>query len=66
MNYVRQWSKLPLVMNAKEAAAIVGVTPYTMGKYLTRGKIPGVRIGGSWKISRDELRSYLEGRSYED
>ena len=66
MNYVRQWSKLPLVLNAKEAAAIVGVTPYTMGQYLMRGKVPGVRIGGSWKISRDELRSYLEGRSYED
>ena len=60
MTKVKHWARLPLVLTAKEAAEIVGVTPYTMGQHLIRGDIPAVRIGRSWRVSRDALRDYLE------
>ena len=65
MNTVRRWSRLPLVLTAKEAAEIIGITPYTMGQHLIRGDIPGQRVGRSWRVSRDALRNYLEGNNNE-
>jgi len=64
MTHVRNWSKVKLVLTAREAAEIMGCSPYTMGQYLIKGIVPGVRVGRSWRVSRDALRDFLEGVSH--
>lgn len=49
--------------NVRELADILGLTPYTIRKYIRDGKIKSVRVGGDRvinRVSETELKRYLE------
>jgi hypothetical protein len=43
----------------KEVALIIDKTGYTVWKYIQIGKLQGVKFGGQWKVSKEELERYL-------
>ena len=44
----------------KDVAGILNVHEKTVRKYLRDGVIKGQKLGGSWKISKDVLMSYMD------
>ena len=39
----------------EEAAAIMGISPQTLGKWLRAGRIRGVKLGRVWRIPESAL-----------
>jgi len=42
-------------MGIKEVANYLKVTEQTVYRLVQRGKIPGLKIGGQWKIKKEHL-----------
>ena len=49
------------VYSLAELEPILGVTHRTLLRYITDGKLKGVKIGGRWKVSQDNLRAFING-----
>lgn len=47
------------LLTIEEAADYLKVTPYTVRRYLREGKLPGLRVGGQWRIGREDLAKKL-------
>lgn len=45
----------PALLNLKEASAVLRVKPRALQHLLFQGRIPGVKIGGEWRLRRDEI-----------
>lgn len=54
-----------LMLNPKEAAALIGCTPSGVIKWVKGGELRGVKIGARWYVNREALyeRLGLEGVS---
>src|SRR5687767_9164455 len=50
------------LIEIKEAAEILGVTPEQLGEMRQRGEIHGYRDGGSWKFKTDEVDRVMTER----
>jgi len=48
------------MLSPRTAAELLGVTPRTVINLLTRGSLPGTRVGSSWRIRRVDVEAYLE------
>ena len=46
-----------------ELEPILGVTHRTLQTYIKDGRLKGVKIGGKWKITEDNLMKFLNGES---
>jgi len=44
----------------KEAAAVLGLNPKTVERYLLSGKMKGAKLGRTWRISEDDINSFYE------
>ena len=44
-----------------EIEPILGVTHRTLLTYIKDGRLRGVKVGGKWKISEDNLRRFING-----
>ena len=51
--------QVPIALTATEAMDILGVGRNTMYRLLNSGQLRGVRIGRTWRISRDAICSLL-------
>ncbi len=47
------------VLNARQAAALLGITERVCREWLKAGKIPGRKVGKLWLVSEDALLSSL-------
>ncbi len=47
-------------LTPEEVAEKLKLHPDTVKRLLRQGKIPGVKIEGSWRISISELNAYLD------
>lgn len=56
----RREEQLPVVLTPAEAMDILGVGKNTMYRLLNSGKLRGVRVGRSWRISVEALSTYLQ------
>lgn len=54
---------LPLVLNTKEVAEILGVSMGTVYRILDSGELKSVRVRHQYRISRDALLAYLDSES---
>lgn len=48
-----------LPFTAEEAAKALRVHPKTLKRWLTEGKLKGVRLGRAWRIPRSEITRLL-------
>lgn len=51
--------QVPVVLTAAEVMDILGVGKNTVYRLLKSGKLHGVRIGRSWRISVDQLTEFI-------
>jgi excisionase family DNA binding protein len=51
------------VLTLEEAAAFLRVEAIAVEESARRGELPGRRLGGEWRFSRDALLAWLEGSS---
>lgn len=47
-------------LRVAEVAAVLGISAGTVYRLLETGKLPGVKIGGSWRVSADGLKGALD------
>ena len=61
---VTSWDEAPVVMDLPLAGRILGKTPESLKKRAQDGKLAGAfKDGGVWRVNRDQLRAYTEGRA---
>lgn len=49
----------PDILTPEEAALLLRVNRETIYRNLRRGKLPGIKLGGQWRISKLVLESLL-------
>ena len=54
-------SDMDQILTANEAADYLKVTVRTIYRLIRKGKIPGCKVGGSWRFRRDILDDWLAG-----
>lgn len=45
----------------QEVADILGVSTRTLHDYIKNGRIKAQKIGGSWKVSANNLQRFIDG-----
>ena len=43
------------IMGIKEVAAYLNLKEQTVYRLVQQGKLPGIKIGGSWKVKQDHI-----------
>lgn len=56
---------LPPLLEVDELAALLRLHPVTVRLKLRRGDIPGIKLGGGWRIPRSYVDSILGGEALE-
>lgn len=46
-----------------EIEPILGVTHRTLLTYMKEGRLKGVKVGGKWKISEENLMKFINGEN---
>lgn len=47
-------------LTAEEVARKVRMSPETVMRLLRQKKLPGFKVGGTWRISQKDLEQYIE------
>ena len=48
------------ILTLKEVAAYLKLTEKTAYRLASDGKLPGFKVGGSWRFKREDLESWIE------
>lgn len=59
----REPSLVPSVMNVEEVADYLRVAPATIYRLAQQGKIPGAKVGRSWRFSKVMIDHWLAEQS---
>jgi len=54
---------VPPVMNVEEVADYLRVAPATIYRLAQQGKIPGAKVGRSWRFSKGTIDRWLDEQS---
>lgn len=46
-----------------ELEPILGVTHRTLQTYIKDGRLKGVKLGGKWKVTEENLKKFINGES---
>ena len=46
-----------------ELERVLGVTHRTLQSYIKDGRLKGVKIGGKWKVSEENLKKFINGEN---
>jgi len=53
------------ILTIKEVAEYLKLKEKTAYKLVAEGKIPGFKVGGSWRFKKREIEKWIEERSQE-
>jgi excisionase family DNA binding protein len=53
------------VMNIRQAAQYLGVSPDTLYKYVNEQRIPAFKLGNRWRFKKSRLDQWMEEKSAE-
>ena len=53
------------VMNIRQAAQYLGVSPDTLYKYVNEQQIPAFKLGNRWRFKKSKLDQWMEDKSME-
>lgn len=56
------WDGVPLSLTVDEAANVLGVHSNTVRNVIKSGELAARKVGREWRIARENLRVYLEGK----
>ena len=51
------------IMTIKELAEYLKLNEKTAYRLVSEGKIPGFKVGGSWRFQRVEIQKWIEAQS---
>ena len=51
------------VMNIRQASQYLGVSPDTLYKYVSEGRIPAFKLGNRWRFKKALLDTWMEQQS---
>ena len=51
------------VMNIRQASQYLGISPDTLYKYLSEGKVPAFKLGNRWRFKKTTLDRWMEHKS---
>jgi excisionase family DNA binding protein len=54
------------IMTVKEVAEYLKIKEKTAYRLVAEGKIPGFKVGGSWRFRREEIENWIELQSNKD
>jgi DNA binding domain, excisionase family len=54
------------VMTVSEVAAYLRIKEKTAYRLVAEGKLPGFKVGGSWRFMRDEIEQWIREQSGEN
>ena len=57
------WTDLREVMNVEQAARYLGISPDTLYKYLSEGRVPAFKLGNRWRLKKTTLDRWMERQS---
>lgn len=58
----KDYSELPLFLNARMVADLLGVSPSTAYELMHEEDFPGLRIGSRLVVPKDKFQTWVEGR----
>ncbi|WP_305829926.1 methylation-associated defense system helix-turn-helix domain-containing protein MAD1 [Photobacterium leiognathi] len=50
------------ILTLKEVAAYLKLAEKTAYRFASEGKLPGFKVGGSWRFKREDLMVWIEAR----
>ncbi|MFT5419593.1 MAG: excisionase family DNA binding protein [Candidatus Endobugula sp.] len=53
------------ILTLKEVAAYLKLAEKTAYKLAAEGKLPGFKVGGSWRFKREDIESWIEQKKWE-
>lgn len=56
---------LPPLLTTQQVARILQYNRAVVRRKLCHGEIPGIKLGGNWRVSRDYVESLLNGELVE-
>jgi len=48
------------ILTAKELAEYLKLTEVTIYKYVSEGKIPGIKVGSRWRFEKDKIDDLMK------
>ena len=51
------------IMTIREVAGYLKLTEKTAYRLVAEGKIPGFKVGGSWRFRRSEIERWIDAQS---
>lgn len=54
-------SELDAILTVKEVSSYLRLAESTVYKLAQEGKLPGRKVGGNWRFSREEIERWLMG-----
>jgi len=48
------------ILTLKEVAAYLKLAEKTAYRLAAKGKLPGFKVGGSWRFKREDIESWIE------
>ena len=57
---VYNWKEIPVFMDLPFVSRLLGFSPETLQKRCQRGTFPASKIGGEWRVVRDDLIKHVE------
>lgn len=53
-------TEFPELVTVREAAKVLRLSGFSIRRYLSQGVLRGIKIGGTWRIRRDDLLALLQ------
>jgi len=54
------WDAVPLILNIREAARLLRVSPGYIKKKCVSGELPAVKLSAGWRINKNDLAELLK------
>ncbi|AXN32621.1 MULTISPECIES: methylation-associated defense system helix-turn-helix domain-containing protein MAD1 [Vibrio] len=52
------------ILTLKEVAAYLKLAEKTAYRLASEGKLPGFKVGGSWRFKKDDLEKWIESQKH--
>lgn len=59
---ITSWDAVPQVLNVAQLMSLLRISKPTALRYLAEGRIPAVRMGKEWRIDKDAVKAFLQGK----
>ena len=57
---------IDVVLTVEQAAALLQLTPATVRRFASAGRVPGIKLGRRWRFDETVLSDWLKSRALEN